>query len=123
MLKEAEIAVGTPILSFSIYLGGSVLITVAQTLFQRQLLSKLTKIAPGTDTTKLIGGTAASLKDLVSPDKLHAALVAYNDSMRVIWYLALATSAVALLASLGFEWKSIDEPGKQQGEDNGESQE
>lgn len=46
--------------------------------------------------------------------------------MRVIWYIALATAVVALLASFGLEWKSVkekrDEESEEAVEKNGQSE-
>lgn len=81
--------------------------TVSQTLFEQQLYERLASIVPNLDPEKLVSSGAASLEELVAPDKLQDALQAYNDSMRVIWYLALGLAAAALVASFGLEWKSV----------------
>lgn len=107
MLKESEISIGTSALNFSVFLGGTVFVTVSQTLFEQQLYERLASIVPNLDPEKLVSSGAASLEELVAPDKLQDALQAYNDSMRVIWYLALGLAAAALVASFGLEWKSV----------------
>jgi hypothetical protein len=107
VLKESEISIGTSALNFSVFLGGTVFVTVSQTLFEQQLYERLASIVPNLDPEKLVSSGAASLEELVAPDKLQDALQAYNDSMRVIWYLALGLAAAALVASFGLEWKSV----------------
>ncbi|TQV95122.1 MFS multidrug transporter [Cordyceps javanica] len=107
VLREDEISIGTSALNFAVFLGGSTLVTVSQTLFEHQLVKKLVKIVPDLDPTKLTGNGATSLKDLVPAAQQNEALRAYNDSMRVIWYLVLAVAVVACCASFGLEWKSV----------------
>ncbi|OAR02311.1 hypothetical protein LLEC1_00436 [Akanthomyces lecanii] len=107
VLREDEISIGTSALNFAVFLGGSILVTVSQTLFEHQLVKKLIKIVPGLDPARLTGSGAANLKNLVPPAQQLEALAAYNDSMRAIWYLALALAAVAFCASFGLEWKNI----------------
>ncbi|OAA82640.1 Major facilitator superfamily domain, general substrate transporter [Akanthomyces lecanii RCEF 1005] len=108
VLREDEISVGTSALNFAVFLGGSILVTVSQTLFEHQLVRKLIKIVPSLDPARLTGSGAANLKDLVPPAQQEEALSAYNDSMRAIWYLALTLAAVTFCASFGLEWKSIE---------------
>lgn len=107
VLREDEISIGTSALNFAVFLGGSILVTVSQTLFEHQLVRKLIKIVPSLDPARLTGSGAANLKDLVLPAQQEEALSAYNDSMRAIWYLAVTLAAVTFCASFGLEWKSI----------------
>ncbi len=107
VLKEDEISIGTSALNFAVFLGGSILVTVSQTLFEHQLVKRLLEIEPALDPARLTGSGATNLRDLVPPALQNEALRAYNDSMRAIWYLALAVAAVAFCASFGLEWKSV----------------
>lgn len=95
------------ILNFIIFLGGSVFVTVSQTLLEDQLNQKLTGIVPDLNAASLTSSSATSLRDLVAPDKLQLALTAYNDSMKSIWYLGLALACVAFVASFGLGWRSV----------------
>ncbi|KAJ3499582.1 hypothetical protein NLG97_g212 [Lecanicillium saksenae] len=119
VLKEEEMPIGTSTLNFAVFLGGSILVTVAQTIFEQQLTRKLLSIEPNLDPSSLSSGSATSLKDLVPAAHQHEALAAYNDSMRAIWYLGLAVSAVAFLGSFGLGWRSVKNDGVAEGEDAG----
>jgi len=35
-------------------------------------------------------------------------LEVYNDAMKNIWYVRVDMGGMALLASLGFEWKNVE---------------
>lgn len=112
VLKDDEIPIGTSALNFAVFLGGSVFVTVGQTIFQRQLIKKLLKIEPSLDPSRLSGSSAVDLKNLVPPARQHEALAAYSDSMRAIWYLGLALAALAFFASFGLGWKNVKTHGK-----------
>ncbi|PTD09114.1 Efflux pump roqT [Fusarium culmorum] len=107
VLSEADSTVGLSVLSFLGFLSGTVFITVAQTLLQGQLDSKIPQYFPNIDIEQLSNSGAASIRNLVSEDKMSIVLDAYNDSMRSIWYLALAMGAACLVVSFGFEWKTV----------------
>ncbi|WXC50476.1 hypothetical protein QX201_010139 [Fusarium graminearum] len=107
VLSEADSTVGLSVLSFLGFLSGTVFITVAQTLLQGQLDSKISQYFPNIDIEQLSNSGAASIRNLVSEDKMSIVLDAYNDSMRSIWYLALAMGAASLVVSFGFEWKTV----------------
>jgi len=57
-------------LNFAVFLGGTVFVTVSQTLFEKQLFERLVSIVPNLDPEKLVSSGAASLEELVAPDKL-----------------------------------------------------
>ncbi|CAG7554636.1 unnamed protein product [Fusarium equiseti] len=107
VLSESDATIGLSILSFIGFLGGTVFITVAQTLLQGQLESKITRYVPDIDPSQLSNSGAASIRKLVSGEKMDLVLKAYNDSMRSIWYLGLAMGAAAFIVSFGLEWKNV----------------
>ncbi|CAJ0546591.1 Ff.00g012180.m01.CDS01 [Fusarium sp. VM40] len=106
-LSDSDSAVGLSILNFVNFFGGTIFITVSQSLFQGQLQTKITKYVPDIDIHQLTNSGAAGVKSLVPADKMELVLGAYNDSMKAIWYLGLGLACAALLASFGFEWKTI----------------
>jgi hypothetical protein len=107
VLSDKDISIGTAILNFFVFVGGTIFVTVSQTLLESQLIKKLTKIAPTLSAATLTSSGATGLENLVPLDKLDEALKAYNDSMRSIWYLALGLSCFAFIGAFGLEWKSV----------------
>lgn len=107
VLSEKDSTVGLSILSFLGFLSGTVFITVAQTLLQGQLDKKITQYLPNIDSEQLSNSGAASIRKYVTDDNMSLVLDAYNDSMRSIWYLALAMGAASLVIGFAFEWKNV----------------
>ena len=112
VLADEDVSIGLSVLNFSSFLGGSVFVSVSQTLLQSKLVEGLKPIIPDLDSSMLANGGATSLRSMVSEDKLQSLLDVYNDSMRSIWYLCLGLSCLVFLASFGFEWKSVKEQEK-----------
>lgn len=107
VLSQRDAAIGITVLQFVNFLGGSIFVTVAQTLLTNKLVTNLSSAIPGFDTSVIASGGAASVRDTVSADQLPIVLEVYNDSMKSIWYLALGLSTLIFVASWGLEWKSV----------------
>lgn len=107
VLADSDVSVGLSLLNFFSFLGGTVFVTVSQTLLQSRLIHGLEGIIPDLDPSALANGGATSLRSMVSEDKLSVVLAVYNESIRSIWYLALALSCLIFIASFGMEWRSV----------------
>ncbi|KAG5767435.1 hypothetical protein H9Q73_014246 [Fusarium xylarioides] len=107
VLSESDSPIGLSILNFVMFLGGTVFVTVSQTLLEGQLESKIAKYVPGVDINTLTNSGATNVWNLVPSDKVDLVLNAYNDSMRSIWYLGLGMGCFGLITSSGFEWKNV----------------
>lgn len=118
-------SIGTSILNFFVFLGGTVFVAVSQTLLESQLMRKLAGIVPNLNPATLASNGATSLKHVVPPNKLDEAIKAYNDSMRSIWYLALGLAVLAFVSGFGLEWKSVKaekKPNSNARKEDGETQ-
>ncbi|KAF5660541.1 major facilitator superfamily transporter [Fusarium heterosporum] len=121
VLPDSDSPIALSVLNFVSFFGGTVFITVSQTLLQGQLETKITKFVPGMDIQQLTNSGATSLRKLVPSNKLDLVLGAYNDSMRSIWYLGLGMACAALLLSFGLEWKSVQTNKKLSEKSSGDS--
>jgi hypothetical protein len=107
-LPKADIPVGTAIIFFSQSLGGAIFLTIAQNIFHRQLISRLS----AADIPGLAGSTVSSvgvteIKGLVSAQYLPTLLTAYNRSIMDTFYIATGLAGIAVLGSLFVEWNSV----------------
>ena len=107
MLPDDEVSIGLSLLSFITFLGGSLFVTVSQTLLDKKLIEGLKGVIPNLNPTTLADGGATTLRNMVPKDELPTVIDIYNVSIRSIWYLALALSCLIFVASLGMEWKSV----------------
>lgn len=112
VLSRADVSIGLSVLQFVNFLGGTIFVSVSQTLLEGKLVSGLRGLIPNLSTSQVAGGGATSLRGLVSAEQLLLLLDIYNDSIRNIWYVALALACVIFLASFVMEWRSVKEDPK-----------
>ncbi|KAJ5143534.1 uncharacterized protein N7515_002321 [Penicillium bovifimosum] len=106
-LKPADVPSGTAIVMFAQTLGGAVFVSVAQNVFQNQLVQNLARYAPNEDAAKLISAGATMLRNVVSGDALGRVLVAYNAAIVQTFYVAVAMGALSLVGPIFVEWISV----------------
>lgn len=121
VLPKEEVSIGIAIVNLFSFLGGSVLVTAGQALLEDELYKRLSPLIPNLDRTSLANGGATTVRDLVPMDQLPAVLVAYNGSMRDIWYLGLGAACLGFIATCFFEWKSVKDTKKKGDPENGGS--
>ncbi|KAF3399802.1 Efflux pump roqT [Penicillium rolfsii] len=106
-LSAGDVPSGTAIVMFAQTLGGSIFISVAQNIFQNQLLHNLHADAPTADAAKLVAAGATMLRGLVSGPVLERVLIAYNDAITQTFYVAVAMGAMSLIGPIFVEWLSV----------------
>jgi hypothetical protein len=105
-LGQKDIPTGVSLMFFAQSLGGSVLVCVAQAIFNNELRARLSDV-PGLDVAQVVGLGATRLRDGIPGDLLGVVLVQYNAALRSYFYVGLAAACFAVLPSLGIEWKSV----------------
>jgi len=106
VLSQKDVPTGVSIMFFTQTLGGSIIVSIAQSLFVNDLSDKLPRIS-GIDVHAILSGGATDLVKTVSPDKLPEVLSQYNDSLILTFYVVVVTSCIMVLPNLGMEWKSV----------------
>ncbi|KAJ5225367.1 hypothetical protein N7468_006592 [Penicillium chermesinum] len=106
-LKAEDVPSGTAIVMFSQTLGGSIFVSVAQNVFQNQLVHNIARNVPGADAGKLASAGATALRNIVPSPMLHRVLVAYNDAIMQTFYVSVAMGALSLIGPIFVEWISV----------------
>ncbi|KAH8652595.1 major facilitator superfamily domain-containing protein [Tricladium varicosporioides] len=107
VLATDDIPTGTAALIFFQTLGGAVMLSVAQNVFQNRLLANLREVFPGLDSLVVLGNGATNLQDLVPPVYLQQVLEAFNKAIMQTFYVGVAIVSLSIFGSMGIEWKSI----------------
>jgi hypothetical protein len=92
---------------FAQTLGGALFISVAQNVFQNQLIKNLHSVVPDLPINIVLNAGATQLKNAVPQSFLHGVLNAYNGALTQTWYVSVAMSALSLVGALAIEWKSM----------------
>lgn len=103
------------------FLGGSTFVTAGQALLEQELVKHLKPILLSLDPASLTNGGATTIRNTAAPEQLPTVLTAYNDAIRNIWYQGVDLAGLALLAMLGFEWKSVKQSKKKDETEKGEA--
>ncbi|MCJ1357739.1 MAG: hypothetical protein MMC33_007735 [Icmadophila ericetorum] len=106
VLKQKDVATGISVMFFAQSLGGSIFVAVAQTLFDNDLLTKLSQIA-NIDPQAVLSAGATGVRDIVSPGELPTVLFAYNEALRRSFYVTVAVSCLAIVPACGFQWVNV----------------
>ncbi|KAF5984804.1 putative DHA14-like major facilitator [Fusarium bulbicola] len=106
VLQEADIPIGTAIITLSQMLGGAISISAAQSIFGNLLGHKISQTV-GESSNLIAQVGATDLKDVVDPKFYDRVLKAYNDALTETWYLSVALAALSIAGVIGMEWKSV----------------
>ncbi|KAK4681847.1 hypothetical protein QC764_111130 [Podospora pseudoanserina] len=108
VLAEDDMAVGTAAVVASQSLGGAIILSIGNSVFQHQLLkASEANILPGVDIKKLIDVGAASFHNLVLDDELPLMLEVYNAALRLVFIVGIPMGAMAAIISCFLEFKSV----------------
>jgi len=103
---KKDVTICVSLMFFMQGLGGSIFVTVGQTVFTHSLISNLRKVA-NLNTAQIVNSGATDLKFLVPANMLKDVLVQYNAALSNTLKVALALSCATIIAALAMEWKSI----------------
>ncbi|KAJ5707737.1 hypothetical protein N7488_007538 [Penicillium malachiteum] len=106
ILPPPDIPIGVALMFFLQQLGGSIFITVGQTILSNTLVSHLSGI-PGLDTGLIVNEGATKLVSVVPSKNMVVVQEAYSYACTRIFFAALGLAFLTLFSSLAMEWKSI----------------
>jgi hypothetical protein len=96
-------------------LGGTIFVSVGQSLFNSKLATlvtqRLPQLAPG--TLEAIG--AVELRSKLDPSLIDTVTSCYNDALRDVWWMLLGLTAASLFGTLGVEWRKVTDKVASQG--------
>ena len=108
VLPLRDIPTGAAMSMFAQTFGGALMVSVAQNVFDNQLVKNIAREAPGFGSPALILHVGAtSLKNDIPPRLLPMVQEAYNEALTQTWYIAVAMAALSLFGSVFVQWKSI----------------
>jgi hypothetical protein len=83
------------------------LLSLAQTTFTSTLESSIPRLAPGVDPQTVILAGAAGVRSAVPKEAIEGVLLAYNEGIRNVFYLAAGTAGAVFFVCWGMGWKSV----------------
>lgn len=117
-----DMAIATSILTFVQTLGGTVFLSVAESVFQNRLTNNLLSSLPKKAAALVVAGGATGFRDTVPPSQLPLIMSAYNDAVMKTLYVAVATGTISIVGPVFMEWLTIKEPPKTDTPEKGQPQ-
>ncbi|PQE19073.1 MFS multidrug transporter protein [Rutstroemia sp. NJR-2017a BBW] len=115
------IPIGTTLLMFCQYFGGTLSLSFSQTAFTTSLRNSIPKYAPAVNPSVVIQAGATEYRTVVSAAELPGVVKAYSVAIDHAFYVATGLSAGAFLFIWGMGWKKIKGKAKKvdAGQENG----
>jgi hypothetical protein len=120
-LDKKDVMTGVALMFFFQGLGGSIWLTIGETIFTQSLVSHLRNVAD-LNPELIVNTGATDLRNLVPQQFLPMVLQAYNAALSDTFKLSVGCAAATIIAGLTMEWKKISK-GMKQGGPSGEAAE
>lgn len=112
VLNKSDIPTGLVMIMFFQMLGGALAPSVGQNLFTDGLLQNLSKVR-GIDSAAVVAAGASGFRAVVPPELMNAVISAFNAALKNVFWVALATPALAWITSWAMEWKQLPDTSKE----------
>ncbi|KAH6958823.1 major facilitator superfamily domain-containing protein [Fusarium avenaceum] len=105
-LPKEDVPIGVSITFFAQQLGGSIFVSVGQSVLNGRLMERLSGI-PGLDPQTVVDTGATDMHKVVPSQYMPRVTGAYNYAITRIFFVSLALALVQLMCALCVEWRSI----------------
>lgn len=109
VLADEDIPSGISLVFFGMQLGGSVMVCIAQNVFNQRFIDLVKKAAiPGVDPGAILDSGATHITDLVKDAADRARLLEiYNTALTSTFYVAVAAAGAAFIGASFVQWRSV----------------
>lgn len=92
-------------------LGGSLIVSAAQAIFQNELINSLALTNPNIDPTTILTIGASEIQKTFSEIDLEGINVSYMKGLQMAFALAIAMAGAATIVAVTQEWFKLKQPG------------
>jgi hypothetical protein len=112
VLGKADVPTGLVMVMFFQVLGGALAPSVGQNIFTDKLLRNLREVQ-GIDAAAVVAAGGRGFRHMVPPHLLDAVINAFNSALRNVFWVAVATPAIAWIVSWAMEWRKLPDSKKE----------
>jgi len=105
-LSRKDVMIGVSLMFFMQGLGGSIWISIGQTIFNHSLVANLSGVG-NLNPAIIVHTGATELRKLVPVASLPAVLLAYNAALSDTFKVAVGCAAATIIAGLTMEWRNL----------------
>lgn len=106
VLDRPDVPVGSAVIVFLRFLGSSITLPIAQSVFLNHLVADLTNLS-SINPEDVINGGVTELRRLITPDQLPTLLQAYNSAVINVFYIVVVTTSLMVISCFFIEWKTV----------------
>jgi hypothetical protein len=92
---------------FSQTFGGALFLSFAETVFTNGLVKALSTFAPEVNAEIVINAGATAVSSAVPQSSIAGVLLAYNQAISYVFYLATGAAVATFACCWGMSWKSV----------------
>jgi MFS family permease len=107
VLDIKDVPSGTSIVILVQTLGGTIFVSIAQSLFSNQLVKSLHELTPTLDPVSVLAAGATELRQTLPRELLPGVIMAYNTALTKAFLAAAAMGAISVFGSLTMPWTSV----------------
>ncbi|KAI1428104.1 putative efflux pump [Xylaria sp. FL1777] len=107
VLSIDDVPVGTSLIAFMQTLGGSLFVSVGNSVFNNKLVEELMLHLPSVDPYEIIKVGSTNLQKTLPADILPDVILSYSNALTTAYIVATALAAISILGAGFMEWKSV----------------
>lgn len=107
VLNMADVPTGTAIIVFAQTLGGSLFISVGQSVFTNQLIRSLTAYVPSLSPAVILATGATNLQKTLPVADLAGVALSYSEGLTKAFLVSVACSVITIVGCALNPWKSV----------------
>lgn len=107
VLNMADVPTGTAIVVFAQTLGGSLFVSVGQSVFTNQLVKSLGTYVPSLSPLVVLATGATNLQKTLPVGDIAGVQLAYSEALTKAFLVAIALSAISVIGCVLCPWKSV----------------
>jgi MFS family permease len=107
VLDTKDVPSGTSVVILVQTLGGTIFVSIAQSLFTNQLVKSLRELVPSLDPSIVLDAGATELRQILPQELLPGVILAYNTALTKAFLASVAMGAMSIFGSLAMPWTSV----------------
>lgn len=110
VVKASDVSTATAVVLFFQSLGGSLIVSAGQSIFQNELIKKLLSTNPDIPPLSVASADATTLRHLFTPEQLDGILESYVHGLSLAFALAIPVTAIGTLIACVPKWVRLNVP-------------
>ncbi|KJK60390.1 drug resistance transporter EmrB/QacA subfamily protein [Aspergillus parasiticus SU-1] len=107
ILPVNDSPMGIALIIFAQNFGPALFVSIAQTIFTGQLLTRLESLLPNLDTYSLSAMGMSDLEKYVPSADIPRVIEGYDKALTTAFFLPVGLACASMIGALGMEWRSV----------------